>query len=156
MTGEKDAVTDVTAVLLLGSSAPLPAHVARTDVERLVHRVRDLSTGRFDCGAGFGGDVAGLDSAVRRAAADPARRPRRDGAVRTGATAARRRPRRAPDPHAARLPGPRLQRSRCRIHRTTLYYRLRRIAELSGLDLDDGRTRLTLHLGLTLLDVIDL
>jgi hypothetical protein len=37
------------------------------------------------------------------------------------------------------------------IHRTTLYYRLGRIRDLTGLDLDDGRTRLTLHLGLTLL-----
>jgi sugar diacid utilization regulator len=41
------------------------------------------------------------------------------------------------------------------IHRTTLYYRLGRISELTGLDLDDGRTRLTLHMGLTLLDLID-
>lgn len=40
------------------------------------------------------------------------------------------------------------------IHRTTLYYRLGRIEELTGLDLSDGRTRLTLHLGLTLLDLI--
>ncbi|HYJ74788.1 MAG TPA: helix-turn-helix domain-containing protein [Kineosporiaceae bacterium] len=41
------------------------------------------------------------------------------------------------------------------IHRTTLYYRLRRVAQLTGLDLDDGRTRLALHLGLTLLDVLE-
>ena len=40
------------------------------------------------------------------------------------------------------------------IHRTTLYYRLGRIRELTGLDLDDGRTRLTLHLGLTALDLL--
>ena len=39
------------------------------------------------------------------------------------------------------------------IHRTTLYYRLARITELTGLDLTDGRTRLTMHLGLTLLDL---
>ena len=40
------------------------------------------------------------------------------------------------------------------IHRTTLYYRLGRITELTGLDLSDGRTRLSLHLGLTMLDLI--
>jgi len=34
------------------------------------------------------------------------------------------------------------------VHRTTLYYRLRRIAELTGLDLADGLDRLTLHLSL--------
>ena len=40
------------------------------------------------------------------------------------------------------------------IHRTTLYYRLGRIRDLTGLDLDDGRTRLTLHLGLFLADML--
>ncbi|MFF7813373.1 PucR family transcriptional regulator [Streptomyces sp. NPDC007945] len=34
------------------------------------------------------------------------------------------------------------------IHRTSLYYRLRQIQEITGLDLDDGAHRLTLHLGL--------
>ena len=34
-----------------------------------------------------------------------------------------------------------------RIHRQTLYYRLGRIAELTGLDLADGADRLLLHLG---------
>jgi sugar diacid utilization regulator len=41
------------------------------------------------------------------------------------------------------------------IHRTTLYYRLGRITDLTGLDLTDGRTRLELHLGLAMLDLID-
>ncbi|MBI0293035.1 helix-turn-helix domain-containing protein [Streptomyces sp. PRKS01-29] len=36
------------------------------------------------------------------------------------------------------------------LHRTSLYYRLRRITELTGLDLSDGDHRLTLHLGLRL------
>lgn len=36
------------------------------------------------------------------------------------------------------------------VHRTTLYYRLDRIREVTGLDLDDGRVRLELHLGLML------
>jgi sugar diacid utilization regulator len=34
------------------------------------------------------------------------------------------------------------------VHRTTLYYRLNRIQETTGLDLQDGNNRLTLHLGL--------
>ncbi|GAA3716178.1 helix-turn-helix domain-containing protein [Streptomyces tremellae] len=34
------------------------------------------------------------------------------------------------------------------IHRTTLYYRLDRIAQITGLDLDDGGDRLALHLAL--------
>jgi PucR C-terminal helix-turn-helix domain/GGDEF-like domain len=36
------------------------------------------------------------------------------------------------------------------IHRQTLYYRLHRIEELTGLDLADGQDRLRLHLALTL------
>ena len=40
--------------------------------------------------------------------------------------------------------------ARLSIHRQTLYHRLRRIAEVSGYDLDDGRDRLALHLALTL------
>ncbi|WP_460367220.1 PucR family transcriptional regulator, partial [Actinocorallia lasiicapitis] len=34
------------------------------------------------------------------------------------------------------------------IHRQTLYYRLGRIEELTGLDLAEGRDRLTLHMSL--------
>lgn len=34
------------------------------------------------------------------------------------------------------------------VHRTTLYYRLDRIREITGLDLEDGEVRLHLHLGL--------
>lgn len=41
------------------------------------------------------------------------------------------------------------------IHRTTLYYRLGRISELTGLDLADGGTRLSLHLGLAMLELIE-
>jgi sugar diacid utilization regulator len=40
------------------------------------------------------------------------------------------------------------------IHRTTLYYRLSRVEELLGVDLSDGRTRLSLHLGIALLDLM--
>jgi len=34
------------------------------------------------------------------------------------------------------------------LHRTTLYYRLEQIREITALDLDDGRARLLLHMGL--------
>ncbi len=40
------------------------------------------------------------------------------------------------------------------IHRTTLYYRLDRIREAAGVDLDDGTVRLQLHLGLTVVDLM--
>ncbi|HEX2075016.1 MAG TPA: helix-turn-helix domain-containing protein [Geodermatophilus sp.] len=39
------------------------------------------------------------------------------------------------------------------IHRQTLYHRLRRIADLTGFDLENGRDRLALHLVLTLAGV---
>lgn len=41
------------------------------------------------------------------------------------------------------------------IHRTTLYYRLARVEELLGIELSDGRTRLTLHMGILLMDIAD-
>ncbi|MFD4658118.1 PucR family transcriptional regulator [Kitasatospora sp. NPDC058444] len=40
------------------------------------------------------------------------------------------------------------------LHRTSLYYRLRQIQEITGLDLDDGAHRLQLHLGLRLRDLL--
>ncbi|MEU1290134.1 helix-turn-helix domain-containing protein [Kitasatospora sp. NPDC005856] len=40
------------------------------------------------------------------------------------------------------------------LHRTSLYYRLRQIQEITGLDLDDGAHRLVLHLGLRLRDLL--
>jgi hypothetical protein len=39
---------------------------------------------------------------------------------------------------------------RLRLHRTSLYYRIRRIEHLAGTDLKDGNERLALHLGLKL------
>jgi sugar diacid utilization regulator len=39
------------------------------------------------------------------------------------------------------------------LHRTSLYYRLGQIRDITGLDLDDGRNRLLLHLGLRLADL---
>lgn len=44
----------------------------------------------------------------------------------------------------------RLAATRLHIHRTTLYYRLQRISEITGLDLTNGEHRLTLHLGIKL------
>ncbi|WP_190086908.1 PucR family transcriptional regulator [Streptomyces longisporoflavus] len=40
------------------------------------------------------------------------------------------------------------------IHRTSLYYRLRQIQEVTGLDLDSGDDRLVLHLGLRVRDLL--
>ncbi|MFI2608924.1 PucR family transcriptional regulator [Kitasatospora sp. NPDC018619] len=40
------------------------------------------------------------------------------------------------------------------LHRTSLYYRLRQIQEITGLDLDDGAHRLMLHTGLRLRDLL--
>ncbi len=44
--------------------------------------------------------------------------------------------------------------SALQIHRTTLYYRLSRIEELIGIDLSKGQTRLAMHLGVTMLDLM--
>ncbi|MEU3568917.1 helix-turn-helix domain-containing protein [Kitasatospora sp. NPDC036755] len=41
-----------------------------------------------------------------------------------------------------------------RIHRTSLYYRLRRIQEITGLDLDNGADRFALHLGLRVRELL--
>jgi len=40
------------------------------------------------------------------------------------------------------------------IHRTSLYYRLRQIQEVTGLDLDSGSDRLVLHLGLRICELL--
>ena len=40
------------------------------------------------------------------------------------------------------------------IHRTSLYYRLGRIRDLTGIDVADGRTRLAVHAGFAMLDII--
>ncbi|WP_225826528.1 PucR family transcriptional regulator [Streptomyces naphthomycinicus] len=41
------------------------------------------------------------------------------------------------------------------IHRTSLYYRLRQIQEITGLDLDSGGDRLVLHLGLRTRELLE-
>jgi hypothetical protein len=40
------------------------------------------------------------------------------------------------------------------VHRQTLYYRLERIEQLAGVDLDEGEARLGLHVGLALAEVL--
>ncbi|MFH9355194.1 PucR family transcriptional regulator [Kitasatospora sp. NPDC017646] len=40
------------------------------------------------------------------------------------------------------------------VHRTSLYYRLRQIQEITGLELDNGAHRLVLHMGLRLRDLL--
>ncbi len=40
------------------------------------------------------------------------------------------------------------------VHRTSLYYRLRQIQEITGLDLDNGAHRLVLHTGLRVTDLL--
>ncbi|UQW99358.1 PucR family transcriptional regulator [Streptomyces sp. RerS4] len=40
------------------------------------------------------------------------------------------------------------------LHRTSLYYRLRQIQQITGLDLDSGANRLLLHLGLRIRDLV--
>ncbi|GLY27577.1 helix-turn-helix domain-containing protein [Kineosporia sp. NBRC 101731] len=40
------------------------------------------------------------------------------------------------------------------VHRQTLYYRLERIEQMAGVDLDEGEARLGLHLGLALSEVL--
>ncbi|WP_018332867.1 PucR family transcriptional regulator [Actinomycetospora chiangmaiensis] len=44
---------------------------------------------------------------------------------------------------------------RLHLHRTSLYYRLRQIAEITGADLDDGSARLVLHQGLRALELLE-
>lgn len=44
---------------------------------------------------------------------------------------------------------------RLNIHRTTLYYRIARIEEITGFDLKDGNDRLELHLGINLASFLD-
>ncbi|MDL5154443.1 PucR family transcriptional regulator [Actinomycetospora termitidis] len=44
---------------------------------------------------------------------------------------------------------------RLHLHRTSLYYRLRQIGEITGVDLDDGRQRLVLHQGLRALELLE-
>jgi len=41
------------------------------------------------------------------------------------------------------------------IHRTSLYYRLHQIQDITGLDLDNGNDRLVLHLGIRLAGLVD-
>lgn len=187
--GRLFAVTGASALVLVGGPAVRDERSLRTAAEQLVRQVRDLSAGRFDCVAGIGSVVPGLERAVESAgqarlacraaagvlggpvatwgelgpyglllrlppedlddAALPAELRRLQEADRDGTLT---RTVRAYLDHAGNGPA---AAAALHVHRTTLYYRLGRVTELTGLDLDDGRTRLTLHLGLTALDLVE-
>ncbi|GAA4690414.1 helix-turn-helix domain-containing protein [Phytohabitans rumicis] len=176
--------------LVLCTSSPATEHDVDRFAAQLIHRVEDVSDGRFTCVAGIGSAVAGLSAAwssyrqarlACRAAGQllPSpvvrwselgtlgillRLPPEELRIEMLPDELRRllavdRNRRLTATLRAYLDtggsGPAASVA-LHIHRTTLYYRLDRIAELTGLDLSDGRTRLTLHMGLQLLDFIQI
>jgi hypothetical protein len=181
LSGRLHAVRDGVAMVLVQEDP-------RGYADRLLHRVRDLSAGRFGCTAGIGTAVPGLQHAfesaaqarlARRAAATVLATPVATwaelgpwsillrippGELTAAALPDEVRRLRGADPgglltrtvrayldHAGNGPA---AAASLHIHRTTLYYRLRQVRELTGLDLDDGRIRLALHLGLTLAGTI--
>jgi hypothetical protein len=183
------AVTSDTALLLLGSSAPLAEKAVRSHARRMLDRVGDLAAGRFDVAAGVGSSAEGIDRAAE--SARQARLAYRAAVTVLHADVATWTELGAYGPllqipedelNLWALPaevqrllnvdrgqhltetlrayldhgcsGPQASEA-LHIHRTTLYYRLGRIAELTGLDLSDGRVRLALHLGLTMIGMID-
>ena len=177
------------AVVVLRSATPLPGPVVRAHGQRMVERVTELASKRFECVAGIGSSVSGLASVVHSAVnAGLARRaavqvlpgpvvsfdelgaygpllriPQADLTLEALPDEVQKllavdRGRELAATIRAYLDagcnGP-LASDRLHIHQTTLYYRLGRLTELTGLDMSDGRTRLVLHLGLTMLDLID-
>ena len=180
LSGRLCAVRDGVAVVLVDDP--------RGYADRVLHRIRDLSAGRFDCTAGVGGAVSGLEHAfesaaqarlARRAAATVLEVPVAawaelgpwaillripPGELTEAALPDELRRLREADPGGVLTRTVRAYLDRAgngpaaaatlHIHRTTLYYRLRQVRELTGLDLDDGRTRLILHLGLVLAEAL--
>jgi hypothetical protein len=182
------AVEDHGGVVIVGGPRPLATGAARTHAQRMLARVADLSSGRFNAVAGIGPSVAGLDLAHETAElATLAARAAEIGLVDEAA----RWEDLGPYGPLLRIPSSQLGRqalpaevqrlldidrdghlvetlrafldsaasapkasAALQIHRTTLYYRLSRIEELLGIDLTDGRTRLSLHLGLVLLELM--
>ena len=168
------AVTSTNALLLLGSSARIDTDVVREHSRQVLGRLRELSAGRFDCVAGVGPSVAGLDRAAETArqarlasrAAESLKHSRIAVWAELGAygplllipeqdlnkTALPEEIQRlilvdhdqrltetmrAYLEHASAGPA---ASDALHIHRTTLYYRLSRITELTRPDLADGRT----------------
>ena len=181
-------VRDRSAAVLLGSRQPIGDALADRYAERLIHAVREIAAGRFDCVAGVGSGMAGLEqawSAGRQArlacrAADDVLPGRVVNWVDLGPQAlllqipvGELEPEILPDEiqrllavdkdgrlietlrvfldRAGNMPA---TADALHIHRTTLYYRLDRIATLARLDLDDGATRLALHLSLRVMDAM--
>ena len=167
------------AALVLCAAAPISDPETDRLVNHLIHRIEEVSDGRFGCVAGIGPTVTGLSAAwsshhraqlACRAAGSVAPGPVVHwsdlGAhgVLLRLPAAELRLDAVPDELQRLLAVDRDRRlaetlrayldaggsgpaasAALHIHRTTLYYRLERITELTGLDLADGRTRLALH-----------
>lgn len=185
---ELHAVASGKGLLLLGNDMPRGETTLRRHVQKMLDQLKDLSSGRFDCVAGIGLSVPGLEQAHKTARqahlAQEAAAKVVDTQVAAWADlgpyalllriAEEERNEEALPEEVRRLlaADPRGHLTQAlrfyldhacdglaasealHIHRTTLYYRLGRITELTGLNLTDGRTRLSLHLGLTMLDLI--
>ena len=181
------AVFSGTAVLLLGGPIAPAESGMEAHAKRMLEQLRDLAAGHFECRAGVGGSVRGLELAYKSAAQARLARRAADTVLRRNVAAwsglgpygpllqipAHRLEDSLPDElhrlidiegegdlvatvrayldHAGNGPAAAEQ---LHVHRTTLYYRLGRVSDLSGLDLSDGRTRLSLHLGLAMMDLI--
>lgn len=183
------AIASNSGTLLLGSAYALEEAAVKIHVQKMLDRLADLASGRFECVAGIGSSVAGLEQAhktvrqahlARRAAVQVHGSPIASWTELGPYSLLLQ----IPDAewHLDSLPdevqrllsadlskdlvhtlrvyldhacnGPAASEA-LHIHRTTLYYRLSRVAELAVLNLSDGVTRLSLHLGLTMLDLID-
>nr|WP_314191797.1 helix-turn-helix domain-containing protein [uncultured Arthrobacter sp.] len=185
---ELHAVASGTGLLLLGNDMSRGETALRLHVQKMLDQLKDLSSGRFDCVAGIGLSVPGLEQAYKTARQAHLAQEAAATVVDTQVAAwadlgpyalllrisEEERNEEALPEEVRRLlaadPGGDLSQTlrlyldhacngpaaseALHIHRTTLYYRLGRITELTGLDLSDGRTRLSLHLGLTMLDLI--
>jgi hypothetical protein len=181
------AVHEGAGLVLCGMEGATSRTLLTGRAKRLVARVNELSAQRFDCVAGVGRVVEGLDQAIattdQAALAWSAACGLLPGPVvfwdELGAYASLLRipqsglvPSMLPDEVKRLLeidPDGQLTETvrtyldlggsspdaakALHIHRTTLYYRLGRVEELAGLDLDNGHVRLALHVGLELLQI---
>ncbi|MCW2757210.1 MAG: PucR family transcriptional regulator [Nocardioidaceae bacterium] len=177
-------IRDKSAIVLVTSSSAITDKAIDTFAEHLISRVHDVASGRYECNAGVGAAVHGLENArasreqarlACRFAREVARTPVANWADLGEYSLLLRLPLSEltddalPDEltrllaidkdgrmaetlqafldHAGSVPA---TAEALHVHRTTLYYRLDKIRESTGLDLDDGHTRLVLHLGLEL------
>lgn len=172
--------------VLLGAQRRVASETQALDLgKRLVAKVHEVAAGRFDCLAGVGSEVLGLERAwasydqsvlacqagvdhgvsveswstlgplaillhvprkqlpVEALPAEMQRVLAADGDGRLIETL------RAFLEHGGSIPA---TAEALHIHRTTLYYRLDKLSQSAQINLDDGETRLALHLSLKLLD----